>query len=43
VTIVQVGAAAAFLSSDGAAGITGDILYVDNGFNIMGLASEERE
>lgn len=43
VTIEQVGAAAAFLASDGASGITGDVLYVDNGFNIMGLASEERE
>jgi len=43
VTIEQVGAAAAFLSSDGASGITGDILYVDNGYNIMGLAVEERE
>jgi enoyl-[acyl-carrier protein] reductase I len=43
VTIEQVGAAAAFLASDGASGITGDILYVDNGYNIMGLASEEKE
>jgi enoyl-[acyl-carrier protein] reductase I len=43
VTIEQVGAAAAFLASDGAAAITGDILYVDSGYNIMGLASEEKE
>jgi enoyl-[acyl-carrier protein] reductase I len=43
VTIEQVGAAAAFLASDGASGITGDILYVDKGYNIMGLASEEKE
>ncbi|HML98869.1 MAG TPA: enoyl-ACP reductase [Tepidiformaceae bacterium] len=43
VTIEQVGEAAAFLASDSASGITGDILYVDNGFNIMGLANEERE
>ena len=43
VTIEQVGSAAAFLAGDGAAAITGDVLYVDNGFNIMGLANEERE
>lgn len=43
VTIEQVGEAAAFLASDGASGITGDILYVDSGYNIMGLTSEERE
>ncbi len=43
VTIEQVGAAAAFLCSDAASGITGDILYVDNGYNIMGLSSEEKE
>ena len=43
VTIEQVGAAAAFLASDGASAITGDILYVDSGYNIMGLASEEKE
>ena len=43
ITIEQVGAAAAFLASDGASGITGDVLYVDHGFNIMGLASEEKE
>ncbi len=43
VTIEQVGEAAAFLASDAASAITGDVLYVDNGYNIMGLASEERE
>lgn len=43
VTIEQVGEAVAFLASDGASGITGDVLYVDSGYNIMGLASEERE
>ena len=43
VTIEQVGAAAAFLASDGASAITGDVLYVDSGYNIMGLANEERE
>lgn len=38
VTIEEVGNAAAFLCSDLASGITGEILYVDAGFNIVGLA-----
>ena len=38
VTIEQVGNAAAFLCSDLAAGITGEILHVDAGFHIMGMA-----
>lgn len=37
VTIEEVGNAAAFLCSDLASGITGDILYVDTGYNILGL------
>jgi enoyl-[acyl-carrier protein] reductase I len=37
VTIEEVGNAAAFLCSDLASGITGDIMYVDTGFNILGL------
>ena len=36
ITIEEVGNAAAFLCSDMASGITGDILYVDAGYNIMG-------
>lgn len=39
VTIEEVGNAAAFLCSDLASGITGEILYVDAGYNIVGLAS----
>jgi len=39
VTIEEVGNAAAFLCSDLASGITGEILYVDGGYNIVGLAS----
>lgn len=39
VTIEEVGNAAAFLSSDLASGITGEILYVDAGYNIMGMAA----
>ena len=38
VTIDDVGNAAAFLCSDLAAGITGQVLYVDAGFNIVGMA-----
>ena len=37
VTAEEVGNAAAFLCSDLASGITGDIMYVDTGFNILGL------
>jgi len=37
VTIEQVGNAAAFLCSDLASGITGDILYVDSGYNVIGM------
>jgi enoyl-[acyl-carrier protein] reductase I len=35
VTIDEVGNAAAFLSSDLASGITGEITYVDSGFNFV--------
>ncbi|BBL73720.1 enoyl-ACP reductase FabI [Methylomagnum ishizawai] len=38
VTIEEVGNAAAFLCSDLASGITGEILYVDGGYNIVGLS-----
>jgi len=37
VTIEEVGNATAFLCSDLASGITGDILYVDTGYHILGL------
>jgi enoyl-[acyl-carrier protein] reductase I len=39
VTIEEVGNAAAFLCSDLASGITGEIMYVDGGYNIVGLGS----
>jgi enoyl-[acyl-carrier protein] reductase I len=39
VSIEEVGNAAAFLCSDLASGITGEIMYVDAGYNIVGLAS----
>ena len=37
VTIEQVGNVAAFLCSDLALGITGDVMYVDSGYNIIGM------
>lgn len=43
VSIEQVGNAAAFLCSDLASGITGEILYVDNGFHLVGMASSCEE
>ena len=39
----DVGNAAAFLCSDLAAGITGEILYVDGGFNTVGMSFGEAE
>ncbi|MBM93466.1 MAG: enoyl-[acyl-carrier-protein] reductase FabI [Legionellales bacterium] len=38
VTTEQVGNATAFLSSDLASGITGEIMHVDAGFNMVGMA-----
>ena len=38
VTLEEVGNAAAFLCSDLASGITGDILYVDSGFSTVGMS-----
>lgn len=40
VTIEEVGNTAAFLCSDLASGITGEVLYVDAGYHIVGLAFE---
>ena len=37
VTIEDVGNTAAFLCSDLALGITGDVVYVDSGYNILGM------
>ena len=43
VTIEQVGNAAAFLCSDLAAGITGEVTYVDSGYNIIGMRPLDAE
>lgn len=40
VTIEEVGNVAAFLCSDLASGVTGEITYVDAGYNITGLANQ---
>jgi enoyl-[acyl-carrier protein] reductase I len=41
VTLEDVGNAATFLCSEMAAGITGEILYVDNGFSNVGMSFDE--
>jgi len=43
VTIDEVGNAAAFLCSDLASGITGEVLYVDAGYSHVGMAFPEGE
>jgi enoyl-[acyl-carrier protein] reductase I len=43
VTIEDVGNTAAFLCSDLAAGITGEVIYVDGGFNSVGMSFGEEE
>ena len=37
ITTEEIGQTAVFLASDGGAGITGETLYVDAGYNIMGI------
>jgi enoyl-[acyl-carrier protein] reductase I len=43
VSTEDVGNAATFLCSDMAAGITGEILYVDNGFSTVGMSFADGE
>lgn len=42
ITAGEVGAAAAFLASPLASGITGSVLYVDKGYNVMGVAVDRK-
>jgi enoyl-[acyl-carrier protein] reductase I len=39
ISIDDVGGAAVFLASDLSAAVTGDVLYVDGGFNVMGVVA----
>lgn len=41
ITIDDIGATAAFLCSDGGRAITGEVLHVDSGYNIMGMLHGE--
>ncbi len=41
VTIDDVGGAAVYLASDLSAGVTGEVIYVDGGFNILGVPTTE--
>jgi enoyl-[acyl-carrier protein] reductase I len=40
-TAAEVGSAAAFLASPLASGITGSTVYVDKGYHIMGMTSDQ--
>ena len=40
-TLDDVGKSAVYLVSDLSKGVTGEILYVDNGFNKIGMSLEE--
>lgn len=39
---IEVGNVAAFLSSSLASGVTGHVMYVDNGLNAMGVAVDSK-
>jgi len=43
VTIEQVGNSSMYLLSDLASGVTGEVHYVDSGYNIMGMAAAEKD
>jgi enoyl-[acyl-carrier protein] reductase I len=43
VTIEDVGNSAVFLASDLSAHVTGEVLYVDSGFNIIGVQVSEKD
>jgi enoyl-[acyl-carrier protein] reductase I len=41
VTIEDVGGTALYLASDLSAGVTGETIYVDSGFNVLGVPNPE--
>ncbi|HER35619.1 MAG TPA: SDR family oxidoreductase, partial [Halothiobacillaceae bacterium] len=41
-TLDDVGRAGLYLLSDLSAGVTGEILYVDGGYNVIGMAAPPR-
>ncbi|PHR56843.1 MAG: enoyl-[acyl-carrier-protein] reductase FabI [Arcobacter sp.] len=43
VTIDQVGNSAMYLLSDLASGVTGEVHYVDSGYNVMGMAAAQKD
>ncbi len=43
IDVNEVAATAVFLASDGGSGITGETIYVDCGYNIMGFEGAETE
>lgn len=43
VTTTQVGNSAMYLLSDLASGVTGEVHYVDSGYNVMGMAAVEKD
>ena len=43
VTLEDIGGAATFLASDASAGVTGEIMYVDAGYNTVGLSLLEKD
>jgi len=43
VTIEDVGSTAAFLAGPGASAITGEVLYVDGGYNVLGMLHDEED
>ena len=40
ITTTQIGNATAFLCSDLSSGITGEVLFVDNGYHAMGVVTD---
>jgi enoyl-[acyl-carrier protein] reductase I len=41
ITIDDVGGAAVFLCSDLSSGVSGEVMYVDGGFNVLGVPTTE--